>query len=66
MALLTAAALALPFAACGEDAPTAEEFCDERGGINEATLQPNGDAECMDGTKYEAAEQAASTGNGRA
>ena len=53
-------ALAMPFAACGESAETAAEFCQDRQGVRAGSEEPDGDAICNDGTEFEAEEEGSS------
>lgn len=58
LALLLVFVLGMPVVACGSDAEpqTAAEFCQEHGGVDPATEEPDGDATCQDGTEFEADE----------
>jgi predicted small lipoprotein YifL len=54
IALLIAALLAVaPLAGCGEEQPTAAEFCQPHGGVNVELNEADGDATCNDGTEFE-------------
>lgn len=53
LALILATILAFSATACGST-QTAEQFCASHGGVNAATVEPDGDATCNDGTEFEA------------
>lgn len=63
LALLLIFAFGLPLTACGESSEpqTAAEFCQEHGGVDTATEEPDGDATCMDGTEFEADEESSTS-----